>query len=119
MRRLIDDGPDRVELWAAAETVDEYGTPVMGVLDPETTPPDRVVRTHVQRVGSTEGSQDLGQSVTGRYTFATSQRVPEGAWSVARWQGRWYDVDGEAPRVGRSARTAHQTVTLVSRAPRS
>ena len=116
--RLIDDGPDKVELWAAVEEPDEYGTPVMVAPDPDVTPPDATIYTHVQLVAATEGSADLGQAASDRFTFQTARQVPDGAWTLVRWAGALYDVDGPAPRVGRSERTAHRRFTLVSRRPR-
>ena len=106
------DGPHAVVLYPEVPGVDEDGNPVRV--------PDRdhpvTVYGDMQPTGSSPDDRD-GQGVDTSYRLLCRQ-FPAGAWSVAAWAGREFDVQGEPRARDESAATAHATVLLTARAPR-
>lgn len=109
--RLIDGGPDRVELFPEVVGADDDGNPVRV---PSVTPVVLDVQLHRLRA---EESAAFGQADRDYYYFNTSQDVPAGAYASATARGRTWDVEGAPQRQGRSSRTAHAHVVLSSRKP--
>lgn len=109
--RLIDGGPDRVDLYPEVLGEDDDGNPVRV---PAETPIEIDVQMHRMRA---EDSAALGQSDAEFYYFNTSATLPAGAYARAFARGRWWDVEGAPQPQGRSPRTAHTRVVLRSREP--
>lgn len=106
------DGPHTVVLYPEVDGVDEDQNPVRV--------PDRdnpkIVYGDMQPTGSSPDDRD-GQSVSSSYRLLCRQ-FPAGAWAVASWRGREFDVGGESRDRDESPGTAHSTVLLTARAPR-
>lgn len=107
------DGPEVVQLFPEVEGTDEDGNPVRV---PDMASPVLVFGS-MQPTGSSADDRD-GQGVDTGYRLLC-RSFPAGAWAMARWGGRDWDVDGE-PRVrGDSPATAHATVLLTARTPKA
>lgn len=109
--RLIDGGPDRVELYPEVVGTDDDGNPVRV---PSATPVVLDVQLHRVRA---EESATFGQADRDYFYFNTAQDVPAGAYARAVARGRTWDVEGAPQRQGRSPRTEHTRVVLSSRKP--
>lgn len=106
------DGPHAVVLYPEKDALDEDQNPVRV--------PDRdnpvTVYGDMQPTGSSPDDRD-GQGADTGYRLLCRE-FPAGAWAVASWRGREFDVQAE-PRVrDESPGTAHATVLLTARTPR-
>lgn len=111
MSRLIDGGPDVVDLYPEVVGTDDDGNPVRV---PSETPITLNVQLHRMRA---DDAANLGQEDREVWYFNTSTDIPAGAYATAEARGRSWDVLGAPQRQGRSPRTAHTHVVLVSREP--
>lgn len=108
----ILDGPSTVLLYPEVDSTDADGNPVRV--------PDRdcpvTVRGSMQHIAAVEDDRG-GQVQTDRYRLLC-RRFPAGAWPLASWDGREWDVEGGPRRRSDSPGTAHDTVILSARSPR-
>jgi hypothetical protein len=107
----LRDGPDLVTLYPDSETTDGDGNPVRQ--------PDRTqattVRGRMSPAGSSEDNTD-GQATATTYRLVCRD-FPAGAWALAEWGEREWDVVGEPTRRSASPATARTVVTLRARTP--
>lgn len=107
------DGPEAVVLFPEVASTDEDGNPVRV---PDMAHPVTVYGS-MQPTGSTPDDRD-GQGVETGYRLLCRQ-FPGGAWALARWGGRDWDVQGEPRSRWDSSATAHATVLLTARTPKA
>lgn len=110
MSRLLDGGPDRVDLYPEVESTDDDGNPVR---IPAGTP-SQSIYTRLHPLSSQEAA-DRAVTVTA-YWFSTRD-FPAGAWARVVARGRDWDVLGEPGRPAGSTRTSHSRVIIVARSP--
>ncbi len=108
----ILDGPHKITLYPEADGRDADGNPVR---TPDWLAPT-VVRGDMQATSADSDDSD-GQSQTDTYRLLC-RRFPAGAWAVAVWDGREWDVGGGPRNRDESPGVAHATVILTARSPR-
>lgn len=107
----LRDGPHLVTLYPDRAGTDGDGNPVR---QPDRTRPT-TVRGRMSPAGSSEDNAD-GQATTTTYRLVC-RGFPAGAWALAAWGGREWDVVGEPTRRDASPATARDVITLRARTP--
>lgn len=107
---LLDAPTDELRLYPEIQSTDGDGNPVR-----RPGPAYVAVSGRMQPLRADEAAS-LGQQFSTTYRFVT-RGFPAGAWALARWAGRDWDVVGEPIRRRGSERVAHDEVILTARAP--
>lgn len=108
--RLLDGGPERVDLYPEVDGTDDDDNPVR--LPAQT--PSTSIYTRLHPLSSTEAADR--SITTTAYVFSTRD-FPAGAWAKVVARGREWDVLGEPGRPASSERTKHARVIIVARGP--
>ncbi|MEO3851752.1 head-tail adaptor protein [Streptomyces sp. B8F3] len=97
---LLDSGNETITVYPQQLTIDERGNPVW-----KPSPVGVLVRCRVQPV-DTDEEIAAGQATATTYRII-ARTAPLGPWARVEWDGRTWDVVGEARRYNSSRATRH------------